>query len=117
MQKPEVVNPIHPDVLPKLDPAFVKLYSENLAHIPPRAPDLAKLRTIYSTQYAYATAPSPECAEEYEDEIEGWERYPGKIKIRVYIPHGNVPDKGWPVHIDFHGGGELDRAIANAFQD
>lgn len=99
-------NPIHPDVLPKLDPAFVRMYNERLAHIPPRAPDLALLRKVYSTQYSYAYAPAPECAKEYEEEIDGWKRYPGKIKIRIYVPHGEAPSSGWPVHVDFHGGGK-----------
>lgn len=104
-QPHEAVNPIHPSILPKLDPAFIELYNKNLAHNPPRAPDLALLRRIYSTQYSYATAPAPECAREYEVEVDGWERYPGKIKIRIYIPEGTPPSCGWPVHIDFHGGG------------
>lgn len=101
----EAVNPIHPTILPKLDPAFVELYNKNLAHIPPRAPDLALLRKIYSTQYSYATAPSPACGKENEIEIDGWQRYPGKIKLRIYIPPGKAPASGWPVHLDFHGGG------------
>lgn len=107
MQNHKPLNPIPPDLLLKLDPAFVELYNQNLAHIPPRAPDLALLRKIYSTQYSYAAAPSPECAKEYDDELDGWERHPGSIKIRVYVPHGDPPETGWPVHIDFHGGGRL----------
>lgn len=100
-----VLNPIHPSILPKLDQTFVDLYNKNFAQIPPRPPILTSLREIYSTQYAFATGPSSECAEEYDVEVDAWSRYPGKIPLRIYVPHGTSPSTGWPVHLDFHGGG------------
>ncbi|KAK5074261.1 hypothetical protein LTR64_006595 [Lithohypha guttulata] len=94
-----------PILLPKLDQTFVDLYNRNFARIPPRTPVLTSLRRVYSTQYAFATGPSPECAEEYDVEADAWRRYPGKILLRIYVPRGTPPSTGWPVHLDFHGGG------------
>ena len=50
----EALNPIHPSVLPNLDPVFVQLYNENVANTPLRPIDLAILRTKYSVLYWYA---------------------------------------------------------------
>ena len=102
----EALNPINNDVLPRLDPKFIELYNTHVANTPNRPIDLAVLRKVYSRLYGYGTAPAPECAKEYEVQISGWSKYPGEIAIRVYVPHGNKPADGWPVHFDFHGGGK-----------
>ncbi|RFU31577.1 hypothetical protein B7463_g4761, partial [Scytalidium lignicola] len=101
----EALNPIHPDLLPKLDPKFIELYNAHVANTPNRPIDLSILRKNYSRLYAYGTAPAPECEKEWEIQIPGWLKYPGDILIRVYVPKGEKPTEGWPVHVDFHGGG------------
>lgn len=106
MAKQAVVNPINPDVLPKLDPVFVDWYNKHLAQIPPRAPDLAALRKVFSKQSAAVAAPSPKCAKQYDEEVDGWEKHPGKIKIRFYVPQEVSSEAGWPIHLNFHGGGK-----------
>jgi len=73
--------------------------------VPNRPIDLALLRKNYSRLYSYGTAPSPNCAREWEIKIPGWSKYPGDISIRVYVPEGEKPAAGWPLHLDFHGGG------------
>lgn len=108
----EALNPINADVLPRLDPKFIELYNTHVANTPNRPIDLAVLRKVYSRLYGYGTAPAPDCLREYEVQIAGWSKYPGDIAIRVYVPHGDKPADGWPVHFDFHGGGKAKFEIA-----
>jgi acetyl esterase/lipase len=100
------VNPIHPSVLSNLDPAFVKLYNTYIAHIPPSF-DLDEARRVYSGLYSYAQAPATGVGGIGETSVPGWDKYPGEIEVRVYVPPGEEPGerKVWPVHFNFHGGG------------
>ncbi|OBT71042.1 hypothetical protein VF21_10621 [Pseudogymnoascus sp. 05NY08] len=96
----EALNPIHPDMLERLDPTFVKLYNDNVANTPNAPIDLAFLRTKYSVLYSYGTGPAPDVGRIYDSKIpldDGAE-----LDIRIYEPSSSGP---WPVHIDFHGGG------------
>lgn len=99
------LRPIHPSVLTKLDPAFVAWYNKNLAYSLSLTLDLNQLRLTFSTQYSYATTPGPAVGQVYDLEVTGWHRYPGNIRIRIYVPQDEVPAGGWPVHVNFHGGG------------
>lgn len=99
-QQDEPPNPIHPSVLSFLDPTFVKLYNEHIANIPSKPVDLESLRSKYSVQYSYATAPAPEAARTWDAKIPGYQG--AGISVRVYEPASPGP---WPVHINFHGGG------------
>ncbi|CAG7937919.1 unnamed protein product [Penicillium nalgiovense] len=96
----EALNPIHPSVLPHLDPVFVQLYNEHVANTPGGPIDLAVLRTKYSVLYSYGTGPAPDCARIYDAQVPGHNK--DLIPVRVYEPSSPGP---WPVHIDFHGGG------------
>jgi len=96
----EALNPIHPDMLDRLDPTFVQLYNKHVANTPNRPIDLAFLRSKYSVLYSYGTGPAPDVGRIYDAKLpadDGTE-----LDIRVYEPSSNGP---WPVHIDFHGGG------------
>ncbi|CAJ2507867.1 Uu.00g090530.m01.CDS01 [Anthostomella pinea] len=101
----EALNPIHPSLVDRLDPAFVDLYNKHVANTPNKPIDLAVLRKVYSRLYSYGTAPAPEVGREWEAQVPGWSKYPGDIALRVYEPAGEKPSAGWPVHFDFHGGG------------
>ncbi|KAJ5260552.1 hypothetical protein N7478_012157 [Penicillium angulare] len=98
----EALNPIHPSVLPHLDPVFVKLYNDNVANIPAGPIDLSVLRTKYSVLYSYGTGPAPDCARIYDSQLPGHNG--DLIPVRVYEPASPGP---WPVHIDFHGGANV----------
>ncbi|KAL4890555.1 Alpha/Beta hydrolase protein [Aspergillus ambiguus] len=96
----EALNPIHPSVLPHLDPVFIKLYNEHVANTPNKPIDLSILRSKYSVLYSYGTGPAPEPGRVYDASVPG---HQGEmIPVRVYEPATPGP---WPVHIDFHGGG------------
>jgi acetyl esterase/lipase len=103
----EALNPINPALLPRLEPKFIELYNTHVANTPNKPIDLDVLRKVYSRLYGYGTATAPDCSKEYEVTVSGWDKYPGDIKVRVYVPHGAKPAEGWPVHFDFHGGGKL----------
>ncbi|KAJ5335601.1 hypothetical protein N7452_008004 [Penicillium brevicompactum] len=96
----EALNPIHPSVLPELDPVFIELYNEHVANTPGGPIDLSILRTKYSVLYSYGTGPAPDCARIFDSEVQGHNG--DMIPVRVYEPASPGP---WPVHIDFHGGG------------
>lgn len=100
-------NPIHPSVLARLDPAFVKLYNDHIANAPPTSTDIHVVRQNYSALYSYATAPPTGVGGIGETQVPGWDKYPGDINVRVYVPPGEEPGqrKVWPVHFNFHGGG------------
>jgi len=96
----EAINPIHPDMLDRLDPTFIALYNKHVANTPNRPIDLAFLRTKYSVLYSYGTGPAPDVGRIYDSKIPVGEGV--EVDVRVYEPRSNGP---WPVHIDFHGGG------------
>ncbi|PYI09293.1 alpha/beta-hydrolase [Aspergillus sclerotiicarbonarius CBS 121057] len=96
----ESLNPIHPSVLPHLDPIFINLYNTHMANTPSGPIDLSVLRSKYSVLYSYGTAPAPSPARVYDTTIPGHNGV--MIPCRVYEPDTPGP---WPVHLDFHGGG------------
>lgn len=99
----EAVNPIHHDVLAKMDPVFVKMYNEHVANIPNKPIDLYKLRANYSKIYSYGTGEHPEIINFKELTFPSFDGE--DVKIRVYRPNDAKDDEILPVHIDFHGGG------------
>lgn len=96
----EALNPIHPSMLDKLDPAFVDMYNESVANTPNKPIDLNFLRSKYSVLYSYGTGEAPDVGRIYDATIALEGGY--DLPIRVYEPESSGP---WPVHIDFHGGG------------
>lgn len=99
---------LHPSLVDKLDPSFVKLHNEYLAASPPPSTDINVVRSNYSVLYSYATAPPTGVGGIGETTVPGWAKYPGEISVRVYVPPGEEPGKRkvWPVHFNFHGGGK-----------
>lgn len=102
-QSHEALNPIHPDVLAKMDPVFVKMYNEHVANIPNKPIDLYKLRANYSKIYSYGTGEYPEIKNVEETTFASFDGQ--DVKVRIYRPNDAGADEILPVHIDFHGGG------------
>ncbi|KAK5937198.1 hypothetical protein PMZ80_010498 [Knufia obscura] len=100
-------NPLHPSIIDRLDPAFVKLYNSYIAPGPTPSNDINIVRSNFSALYSYATAPATGVGGIGETSVPGWQKYPGDITVRVYVPPGEEPGtrKVWPVHFNFHGGG------------
>src|SRR4051794_9932920 len=68
-------NPIHPSIVDRLDPAFVKLYNNHIANNPPQSADINIVRQNYSSIYSYATAPATGVGGIGETQVPGWEKY------------------------------------------
>lgn len=89
-------QPLHPSIIPKLDPEYVEFHNRHLAQIvPPHTipwdpvtrnavmmPGTSDLLDVGSTKDIALS----------------------KCKIRVFAPPGSPPSKGWPVFLFFHGG-------------
>lgn len=101
-------NALHSSVVDKLDPTFVKLYNNYMANGPAPSNDINVVRSNFSSLYSYATAAATGVGGIGETTVPGWEKYPGEINIRVYVPPGEESGKRkvWPVHFNFHGGGK-----------
>lgn len=101
-------QPLHPSIVDKLDPDFVRLYNEYIANGPPPSTDINTVRQNYSSLYRYATQNPSGVGGIGETVVSGWDKYPGEINVRVYVPPGEPQGerKTWPVHFNFHGGGK-----------
>ncbi|KAH9936986.1 lipase/ esterase [Fomitopsis serialis] len=93
----EIHQPIHPDILKKLDPEFAAFHSANALHqVPlhllPWDPAVRKGNPVNG-----ASEPLP------VGSIQDFAL--SKFSVRVFTPEGSAPDAGWPVLIYFHGGG------------
>ncbi|EOD49515.1 putative alpha beta hydrolase fold-3 protein [Neofusicoccum parvum UCRNP2] len=97
----EVLNPIHPSVLPRLDPAFIDVYNEHIGNTPTAPADVSVMRAAYSNYCAYAKTPAPEVGKIWDAKVPG-HGDGAEIAVRVYEPQTTGP---WPVHLNFHGGG------------
>lgn len=102
-QAHEALNPIHPNVLNKMDPVFVKMYNEHVANIPNKPIDLLKLRANYSKIYSYGTGPYPDISNVVNTTFASFDGH--HVPIRIYRPNDAAESELVPVHIDFHGGG------------
>ena len=104
-QRPRI--PLHPSILPLLDPAYVDLYNNVMAYWPPSPTDITIVREHYSSLYRFAMRNPSGVGGIGETVVPGWSKYPGEISVRVYVPPGEElgTRKIWPVHFNFHGGG------------
>ena len=99
--------PINPSIIEKLDPAFVKFYNEHIANNPQLSKDIHVVRQYYSGLYSEAAAPATGVGGIGETQVPGWQKYPGDVNVRVYVPPGEKQGTRsiWPAHFNFHGGG------------
>lgn len=98
----EAINPLHPSMMDKMDPVFIKIYNEHVANMPNRPIDLPVLRQNYSKIYSYGTAPAPVINDITEITFPSFDNV--MVKLRIYKPDA-YSDSLLPVHLDFHGGG------------
>ncbi|KII94065.1 hypothetical protein PLICRDRAFT_153379 [Plicaturopsis crispa FD-325 SS-3] len=90
-------QPIHPDIVARLDPEYVAFHNAHLINLPPT-------HTI-AWDPAIRNGPAvPGGSEPLE--VASTRDYPVKnCQVRVFTPKGSPPAGGWPVFIFFHGGG------------
>ncbi|KAF8208812.1 alpha/beta hydrolase fold-domain-containing protein [Mycena galopus ATCC 62051] len=92
-----IPQPIHPSMLPRLDPEYIEFHNKSLAHIiPPHTlPWSPSLRDVPAVPGG--SAPLPVGATE--------DIALTHTKFRAFTPEGPAPPDGWPCFIFFHGGG------------
>ncbi|KDQ63587.1 hypothetical protein JAAARDRAFT_203007 [Jaapia argillacea MUCL 33604] len=92
-----VFQPLHPDVVDRLDPEYVAFHKANLLHVTP-----THQRTwdpsIRNTPTVPGSSPPLKVGSVKDIDLK-------HCKARVFTPEGNAPEGGWPVMIYFHGGG------------
>ncbi|KZT65562.1 hypothetical protein DAEQUDRAFT_746971 [Daedalea quercina L-15889] len=89
-------QPVHPDILPKLDPEFAAFWNAHNAYVVP----------LEQRPWDPACRKDPVLGGSVPPEV-------GKVEdiklsnfdIRVFTPEGTPPEEGWPVFIYLHGGG------------
>ena len=94
----DIINPLHPEIIPKLDPEYAAYYNANLANQPgihelPWDPEIRKFPPI-------AGASEPLKVGLVKD------FRLSKFSVRVFWPEdpSKAPEGGWPVFLFFHGG-------------
>ncbi|TFK31340.1 alpha/beta hydrolase fold-domain-containing protein [Crucibulum laeve] len=90
-------QPIHPSVLPKLDPEYVEFHNANFLHlVPPHTlpwdPAIRNAPTVPGGSEPLNVGNIQDYDLTY-------------AKFRAFTPEGDPPANGWPVLIYFHGGG------------
>ncbi|KAF8153372.1 alpha/beta hydrolase fold-domain-containing protein [Crassisporium funariophilum] len=90
-------QPIHPSIIPRLDPEYLQFHNNNLLYLTPphTLPWDPSLRNAPAVPGASDPLPVGK-TQDYD--------LP-KTKFRAFTPEGTPPPKGWPVFIFFHGGG------------
>jgi acetyl esterase/lipase len=102
-------QPLHASIIDKLDPDFVRHYNSHIANGPAPSTDINVVRQNYSSLYRWATQNPSGVGGIGETVVPGWDKYPGEIGVRVYVPPGEPQGerKVWPAHFNFHGGGKM----------
>ncbi|KAL5495416.1 hypothetical protein ACEPAI_879 [Sanghuangporus weigelae] len=94
-----LISPLHPEIIPKLDPEYAAYYNANLADRP----------GIHEIPWDPAIRKSPPIAGASEPLKVGLVKdiRLSKFFVRVFWPEdpSNAPESGWPVFLFFHGGG------------
>jgi acetyl esterase/lipase len=108
----EIVNPILPEFLDKLDPQFVEIYNrEQASRLRADQVTIDEYRanpTKYTLKIAEGPKPETGSAEIYNVDVQ---QPDGEIKVKVYTPTKDAIEKGGlkgtnglPVHVNYHGG-------------
>lgn len=89
-------QPIHPELLPRLLPEYVKVHNQSaLYQIPiqdlPWDPECRKAPPVQGG----STPLKVGSVNDYDL---------SKCQVRVFTPEGEAPSQGWPVFLFFHGG-------------
>ncbi|EPQ60667.1 lipase/ esterase [Gloeophyllum trabeum ATCC 11539] len=92
-----VYQPLHDDIVSRLDPEYAAFHKEHLLYTPlqhqlPWDPAIRQRPTVPGGSEPLKVGSTRDIAL-------------SKFSVRVYTPEGAPPEKGWPVILYFHGGG------------
>lgn len=101
-------NSIHPSVIDRLDPTYVKVYNTYIAPFPPPSLHLEQARKEFPSLYRNVKGTATGVGGIGEAWVPGWRKYDGENLVRVYVPTGEEPGMRnvWPVHFNIRGGGQ-----------
>ncbi|TFL03715.1 alpha/beta hydrolase fold-domain-containing protein [Pterulicium gracile] len=94
---PEITQPLHPSILPLLDPDYRAFHEANLLHFV--SPHLLPWSPAIRDRPAVPGGSEPLKVAAVKD---------FKLthtSVRTFTPFGTAPEKGWPAFVFFHGGG------------
>ena len=101
---PQPPYPLHPSILPKLDPTYRTFYNKHIfdkqqVHLQP----VSASRT--SGILIPGGGPQLPVGKKEDILIRRRETDGPDIPVRVFTPEGDVPEGGWPLMVYYHGGG------------
>ncbi|ROV90931.1 hypothetical protein VMCG_09996 [Cytospora schulzeri] len=101
---PQPPYPLHPSIIPKLDPVYANFYNEHIidkqqVHLQPVSASRSSGVLIPGAGPKYPVAKSEDFA------IPRTQSTGPDIKIRCFTPEGKKPEAGWPCLLYYHGGG------------
>ncbi|KUI57583.1 hypothetical protein VP1G_04846 [Cytospora mali] len=101
---PQPPYPLHPSIVPRLDPVYANFYNEHLldkqqVHLQPVEASRSSGVLIPGAGPKYPVAKSEDFA------IPRTQSTGPDIKIRCFTPEGKKPAEGWPCLFYYHGGG------------
>ena len=92
-------QPLHPSIIPRLDPQYLEFHNAELQYIvPPHT--LPWDPAIRNTPTVPGSAEPLKVGNTEDFDLT-------HTKFRVFTPEGSPPAGGWPVFIFFHGGSFL----------
>ena len=123
MTSEALVNAIHPEILPRLDPQFAEIYTRY------QAPYLRADQVTYDVYNANRSKYTFSIAEGPYPQVLALDTYKipvsdpdGEIAVDVYTPTdeavstvGSRSEKGLPVHVNFHGGEQSKNLLHHQF--
>lgn len=89
-------QPLHPSIIPKLDPEYIKFHNDVLQYItPPHTipwdPSIRNAPAVPGSTEPLKVGKTKDFDLSFTD-------------MRSFTPEGEAPSDGWPVFIFFHGG-------------
>jgi acetyl esterase/lipase len=101
---PQPPYTLHASVKDRLHPDYANFYNEHLINLPQvQLQPVAASRT--SGTLILGGGPPLPVGHVQDISIRRRETEGPDVKVRVFTPEGERPEKGWPVTIYFHGGG------------
>ncbi|KAJ3741001.1 alpha/beta hydrolase fold-domain-containing protein [Lentinula detonsa] len=98
-------QPLHPSIISRLDPEYIKFHEEVLQYITP--PHTLPWDPALRNAPAVPGSTAPLKVGKTQD------FHLTHTNMRAFTPEGEVPSAGWPVFIFFHGGGWTFGSIAS----
>ncbi|KAK0218702.1 alpha/beta hydrolase fold-domain-containing protein [Armillaria fumosa] len=95
---PEPKQPLHPSIIPRIDPEYLEFHNSTLICITPP-------HTLPSWDPALRNAPAVPGGSPLLPVGKTQDFKLMHCDFRAFTPEGEVPTAGWPVFIYFHGGG------------